>query len=95
MFYFPNLLYPKPDESDTQIRDQLIRRIQRIRADILRQLDDYAAKLEETFNNKDKILSFAGTWENIDDDLFNDFTDKLITRRQRNKRRIDDQGTYL
>ncbi len=76
--------------SDTQIRNQLLRRINRIRADKLRQLDDYAAKLEETFNNKDKILSFAGAWENIDDDLFNDFTDRLITRRQRNKRRIDE-----
>jgi hypothetical protein len=76
--------------SDTQIRNQLLRRIHRIRADKLRQLDDYAAKLEENFNNKDKILSFAGAWENIDDDLFNDFTDRLITRRQRNKRRIDE-----
>jgi len=76
--------------SDTQIRDQLMRRIHRIRADKLRQLDDYAAKLEETINNKEKILSFAGAWENIDDDLFNDFTDRLITRRQRNKRRVDE-----
>ncbi len=76
--------------SDTQIRDQLIRRINRIRADKLRQLDDYAAKLEESINNKEKILSFAGAWENIDDDLFYDFTDKLIDRRQRNKRRIDE-----
>ncbi len=76
--------------SDTQIRNQLLRRIHRIRADKLRQLDDYAAKLEESINNKEKILSFAGVWENIDDDLFNDFTDKLITRRQRNKRRIDE-----
>jgi hypothetical protein len=77
-------------KSDTQIRDQLMRRIQRIRADKLKKLDDFAAKLEENFNNKDKILSFAGAWENIDDDLFIDFTDKLITRRQRNKRRIDE-----
>ncbi len=76
--------------SDTQIRNQLLRRIHRIRADKLKQLDDYAAKLEESINNKEKILSFAGAWENIDDDLFNDFTDKLITRRQRNKRRIDE-----
>ncbi len=77
-------------KSDTQIRDQLMRRIQRIRADKLKELDDFAANLEENFNNKDKILSFAGAWENIDDDLFIDFTDKLITRRQRNKRRIDE-----
>ncbi len=77
-------------KSDTQIRDQLIRRIKRIRADKLKQLDDYAAKLEEPINNKEKILSFAGAWENIDDDLFNDLTDKILTRRQMNKRRIDE-----
>ncbi len=76
--------------SDTQIRHQLIRRIQRIRADKLRQLDDYAAKLEENISNKEKILSFAGAWENIDGDIFNELTDNLITRRQRNKIRIDE-----
>ena len=77
-------------KSDTQIRDQLIRRIQRIRADKLKQLDDYAAKLEKTIHNKEKILSFAGAWENLDDDLFNDLTNKLTTRRQENNRRIDE-----
>jgi hypothetical protein len=77
-------------KSDTQIRDQLMRRIQRIRADKLKQLDDYAAKLEENINNKEKILSFAGAWDNLDDDLFNDLTEKLMTRRQDNKRRIDE-----
>lgn len=76
--------------SDTQIRNQLLRRIHRIRADKLRQLDDYAAKLEENISNKEKILSFAGAWENIDGDIFNELTDNLITRRQRNKRRIDE-----
>jgi hypothetical protein len=76
--------------SDTQIRDQLIRRIQRIRADKLKQLDDFAAKLEENITNKDKILSFAGAWDNIDNDLLNNFTDKLISRRKSNMRRIDE-----
>ena len=77
-------------KSDTQIRDQLIRRIQRIRADKLKQLDDYAAKLEKTIHNKEKILSFAGAWDNLDDDLFNDLTNKLMTRRQENNRRINE-----
>ncbi|MFO7925027.1 MAG: hypothetical protein R6U58_15190 [Bacteroidales bacterium] len=76
--------------SDTQIRHQLIRRIQRIRADKLRQLDDYAAKLEENISNKEKILSFAGAWENIEGEIFNELTDNLINRRQKNKRRIDE-----
>jgi hypothetical protein len=76
--------------SDTQIRDQLIRRIQRIRADKLKQLDDFAAELEENITHKDKILSFAGAWDNIDDDLIKNFTDKLISRRKSNKRRIDE-----
>ena len=76
--------------SDTQIRHQLMRRIQRIRADKLRQLDDYAAKLEENISNKEKILSFAGAWENIEGEIFNELTDNLINRRQKNKRRIDE-----
>ena len=77
-------------KSDTQIRDQLIQRIHRIRADKLKQLDDYAAKLEEKIHNKEKILSFAGAWDNLDDDLFNDLTNKLTTRRQENNRRINE-----
>lgn len=80
-------------ETDIQIRNQLLRKIQRIPAEKLRELNDFVSKLEQTTNKKDKILSFAGAWEDMDDSLFEELTDNLISKRKRNKRRIDEQGT--
>ena len=71
----------------TQIRSQLIRRIQRIPSNKLIELDEMVSRLELTPSNKDKNLSFAGAWENIDLETFDNFTVNLIENRQRNKRR--------
>lgn len=76
--------------TNTQIRNQIFRKIQRIPANRLKELEVFVSKLEETTNKKDKNLSFAGAWENIDEHLFNEFTDNLVDRRQRNKRRINE-----
>ena len=69
--------------TNTQIRNQILRKIQRIPADTLKELEVFVSKLEESTNKKDKNLSFAGAWENIDDNLFNEFTDNLVDRRHR------------
>lgn len=76
--------------TNTQIRNQILRKIQKIPANRLKELEVFVSKLEETTNKKAKILSFAGAWENIDDGLFNELTDNLIDNRQRNKRRINE-----
>ena len=73
--------------SATQIRSQLIRRIQRIPSNKLIELDEMVSRLEQTPSNKDKNLSFAGAWENIDLETFDIFTVNLIENRQLNKRR--------
>ena len=70
----------------TQIRSQLIRRIQRIPSNKLIELDEMVSRLEET-PAKDKNLSFAGAWENIDLETFDNLTVNLLENRQRNKRR--------
>ncbi len=75
--------------TDTQIRNQLLRRIKRIPTDKLKELNDFVSQLEEATNRKDKILSFAGAWEHIDSSLFIEFTDNLIAKRERNRRRIN------
>ena len=69
--------------TNTQIRNQILRKIQRIPADRLKELEVFLLKLEESTNKKDKNLSFAGAWGNIDDNLFNEFTDNLVERRHR------------
>lgn len=75
--------------TDTQRRNQILRRISRIPKDKLKELDDYVSKLEQDNNNKKRTLSFAGAWHNIDNSVFDDLTNNLINNRQKNRRRID------
>jgi hypothetical protein len=72
--------------TETQIRSQLIRRIQRIPSNKLNELNELVSKLEQTSSKKDQNLSFAGVWENIDNETFDNLTVNLIENRQRNKR---------
>lgn len=73
--------------SDTDIRNQLIKRIQNIPPDMLSELNVLVTKLEKSASRKAKNLSYAGMWSDIDNDLFKDFSENLIQNRQRNKRR--------
>ncbi|ASB50946.1 hypothetical protein [Alkalitalea saponilacus] len=75
---------------DTQIRSKLLRKIQRIPSNRLKEIDDFISILESSTNKKDKNLSFAGAWRNIDDSVFEDLTDNLIENREKNKRRINE-----
>ncbi len=75
--------------TETQIRSQLIRRIQKIPSSKLNELSELVTKLELTSSKKDKNLSFAGSWANIDSDTFNNLAENLIDLRQQNKRRYE------
>ena len=76
--------------TDKQRRNQIIRRIQRISPDKIKRLQDFIDKLEENTSSKKKVLSYAGAWSDIDEDLFNDLTENLISKRQKNKRRFEE-----
>ena len=39
---------------------------------------------------KDRILSFAGAWENMETATIDEFTKNLIANRQENRGRIDE-----
>ena len=75
--------------TDTQRRNQILRRISRIPKDKLKELDDYVSKLEQNSHNKKRTLSFAGAWQDIDNSVLDDLTNNLINNRQKNRRRID------
>lgn len=75
--------------TETQIRSQLIRRIQRIPSYKLNELSELVTKLELTSSKKVDNLSYAGAWSNIDTETFNDLTESLIDHRQRNNRRYE------
>ena len=78
--------------SESQIRNHLLRRIYRIPLEKLKEISDFVSKIEEKAVNKQKVLSYAGAWKNLDDSIFQDLTRDLIKNRQRNKRRFNDQG---
>ena len=75
---------------DTQIRQQIFRKIRRIPSNMLHDLNDYLSKLEQTTEKSTKTLSFAGSWNNIDETAFNELTDNLIANRNKNSRRFND-----
>lgn len=67
-----------------------MRKIFRVPSDKLEELDDFVSKLEQNIDKKSNTLSFAGSWQNIDDSIFNDLTENLINNRQANHSRIDE-----
>lgn len=73
-----------------QIRSQILRKIQKIPSNKLGELNDFVTKLEQTTNKKDKILSFAGAWENIEEEIFCEITENLISNRQKHKRKANE-----
>ena len=77
-------------KADTQIRQQIFQKIRRIPSEKLNDLNDYLSKLEQTSDKSSKTLSFAGSWNNIDESAFEDLTENLISNRTKNVRRFDE-----
>jgi hypothetical protein len=65
----------------TKIRNQILRKIERMPEEQLTELDKFLKKLELEKTKKNKILSYAGAWKDMDDDIFREFTSELLTRR--------------
>ncbi len=76
--------------TDTQRRNQILRRISRIPKNKLKELDDFVSKLEKGISKKSKTLSYAGSWGEIDDSVFKDLTSDLISNRKKSRRRINE-----
>ena len=77
-------------KADTQIRQQIFRKIRRIPLEKLNDLNDYLSKFEQTSGISSKTLSFAGSWDNIDESVFDELTENLISNRNKNTRRFDE-----
>jgi len=71
-----------------KLRNNLIRKIQRLSMDKLTEISDLLSKIENQFKSKDKTLKLAGSWKDLDKDVFNDLTEKLHDNRAKD-RQID------
>jgi hypothetical protein len=69
----------------TKIRKQILRRIERLPDEDLPMVDSCLKKLETRSTKKEKILAYAGAWDDMDKSIFREFTDELTTRRQKIK----------
>lgn len=73
--------------NELHLRQRIFKMIRRVPSNKLTDLLDYITKLEKSIEKQSKILSFAGSWKNIDDSAFDELTKDLITNRSRNLRR--------
>lgn len=64
-----------------RLRNNLIRKIQQLSIDKLTEMTNLLNKIESQFQSKDSTLKLAGTWKDLDDDLFADLTEKLHQQR--------------
>ena len=75
--------------TDTQKRQQILRKIYRVPPDKLDEIDKFLSNIDKNTPQKSKNLSYAGSWKNIDKSVFDDLTKNLINNRERNRRRFD------
>jgi len=78
--------------TETKIRNQILKRIERIPGEQLSKLNKYLKKLESRQAKTNKILSYAGVWNDLDEDTLSEFTEKLTARRQENNRRSNEKS---
>jgi hypothetical protein len=70
---------------DTQIRKRLIHRIQQIPENKLPEIEHFLEKMDNVPDRNHSIISFAGSWKDIDEGVLDEFTVGLISRRERNR----------
>jgi len=73
--------------NELHLRQRIFKMIRRVPSNKLNDLLEYITKLEKSMEKKSKVLSFAGSWKNIDDSAFDELTKDLITNRSKNLRR--------
>ena len=64
-----------------RLRNNLIRKIQRLSPDRLTEVNNLLSKIENQFSSKEKTLKLAGAWKDLDNDIFIDLTEKLHENR--------------
>ena len=72
-------------KAQSRLRNSLIRKIQRLSKRKLQELSGYLSGIEQEMNAKNKTFKLAGSWKDLDDELFRDFTDNLHKNRSKDR----------
>lgn len=71
-----------------KLRNNLVRKIQQLSTDKLTEISNLLSKIELDLKSKEKTLKLAGSWKELDDDVFIGLITKLHDNRT-NDRQID------
>jgi hypothetical protein len=74
-------------DDKVKIRKKIIKRLEEMPKSRLGKVFEYIESLENKAKHKKDILSFAGSWKNIDPALFEELTSGVQERRTRTSRR--------
>lgn len=66
--------------SQNKLRNNLIRKIQKLSVERLRELSKQISSTENK-TNRETTLALAGSWSNLTEDIFQDFTSNLHQNR--------------
>ena len=73
-------------DTKNKLRNNLVRKIQLLSTDKLTQLDALLSEIEKQFVSKEKTLQLAGSWNDLDGDVFEELTTKLHVNRAEDNR---------
>ena len=72
-----------------RLRDDIRKRIEKLPADQLQELLIFLISLEKDTTHIEKVLSFAGIFKDLDDEVFDDLTINLHENRMASTCEID------
>jgi len=64
-----------------ELKERLKKRIDSLSEDKLNDVSNFMESIEKR-NQKGKLLSFAGSWKDLEDEIFNDLSRDLEDRRK-------------
>ncbi len=70
---------------ENKLRNNLIRKIQRLSTDKLTEVNSLLGKIENQLKSKDKTLKLAGSWRDLSEDFFIELTENLHANRAKDR----------
>jgi hypothetical protein len=71
--------------STDNLRKNLVKKIQSLPADKLKQVDALLNDIEKNVTSKETTLSLAGSWKKMDDEFLNSLTSELHNNRNNDR----------
>lgn len=68
-------------ETIDKIKSRIIRRIKSLSLEKLKTLDNFLSQLEIEQNTKEEVLTFAGSFQDMEEDFFKELTTDLGIKR--------------